>query len=377
MLNRAKLIKCLSEVSDNLFVDYSDEYERALEMWQKICSDSTFLDKVKACKSSWILPFWYEELNTVFDVNKTDGYYSVVAVDGSQVYPDRHHGVACFLINIGTVYLSYNTRSSSSCELKSLPYVFLPDESDFPGDGFSSEYVDSKRQELELLAGLEGALEYKKNDSSNDSILLLDGSLIFWHLDSYGVETKNYFLSKYINLLDQMKKNNIVVASYISLPKSKELVNLIRLGLCNFDPSKYNSSCSVDHLVDASIVSSYLLPGKRTAVFKNNSNISKTYPEELIPHFFYLNVGDEVVRVEIPSWIAFDRALVDKVASACLDQSIKGKGYPVCLAESHEQAVIKGADRDFFFQVIDTLGIGKKRKIVYSQKSLKKKRLGI
>ena len=375
MLDRAKLIKSLSEVSDSLFVDYSDEYNRAIKVWQKICADSTFLPKIKSCRCSWNVPFWDDALNGAFDVEKVGGSYNVVAIDGSQVYPDRHRGVACFLINIGTVCLMYG--QSSACELKSIPYVFLPDQTDFPGDAFSAEYVDSKRQELEFLSGLEKVLELQKTYTNKKFVLLLDGSLIFWHLDSYGVETKNYFLSKYINLLEQMRQSKIIVASYISMPKSKELINLIKLDLCNFDPNKYDSSCSVDHLVDATIVGSYLPDGKRSSVFKNNSTISKSYPESLVPHFFYLNVGDEIVRVEIPAWIAQEKNLVNQIASACLDQSIKGGGYPVCLAESHEQAVVKGADRDFFFQVVDTLGIGKKRKIIYSQKSLKKKRLGI
>jgi hypothetical protein len=35
-----------------------------------------------------------------------------------------------------------------------------------------------------------------------------------------------------------------------------------------------------------------------------------------------------------------------------LSQSKKGAGYPVSLAEAHHLAVIKGADRDQFFDLI-------------------------
>jgi hypothetical protein len=60
-----------------------------------------------------------------------------------------------------------------------------------------------------------------------------------------------------------------------------------------------------------------------------------------------------------------------------LDQSIKGRGYPVCLAEAHEQAVVKGPDRDFFYHVLQKVGIEQKQHYVVSQKSLKKRGIGI
>ena len=97
----------------------------------------------------------------------------------------------------------------------------------------------------------------------------------------------------------------------------------------------------------------------------------------LIPHFFYLHTGYEIARVEIPAWIASDDAAVSLVARMLLDQSIKGRGYPVVLAEAHEQAVVKGPDRDFFYQMITKLSIERKQRILLSQKSVKKRGIGI
>ena len=60
-----------------------------------------------------------------------------------------------------------------------------------------------------------------------------------------------------------------------------------------------------------------------------------------------------------------------------LDQSTKGRGYPVCIAEAHEQAVVKGPDREFFYHCIQKMGIEQKRHLAFSQKTLKKRGIGI
>jgi hypothetical protein len=51
----------------------------------------------------------------------------------------------------------------------------------------------------------------------------------------------------------------------------------------------------------------------------------------------------------------------------------KGYGYPVVVAEAHEQAVVKGADREFFYHLITKFGIEQRRRTVTSQKSSKKR----
>ena len=50
-----------------------------------------------------------------------------------------------------------------------------------------------------------------------------------------------------------------------------------------------------------------------------------------------------------PRWLYESSELFEFALSVVLAQSRKGLGYPVCLAEAHNQAVIRGADRDRFF----------------------------
>jgi len=372
VLDRCKLIREMHSVSDNLFLDFSAEKNIAREAWEKISADPTFAYRVREVHSQWLIPSWQGRLNDVVPVEKKVDKYSVFSVDGSQIYPDRHQGTACHLINIGSVQLNYG-MPGKSVFLDSEPYVFVAfdnEEKESP-----TELVNCRRQELELIGGYELAKENKKADVP--TVLLFDGSLIFWHLESKAPEVKHMFVSSYLTSMQQLYEAGILMAGYISLPKSKEILNLIRVYLCDFVIPNCERYKEVNHIVDAQIASFYLQPFTRTIVFKNASKITKYYPKHLHPHFFYMDIGSEIVRIEIPAWIANDEDKVAIVSSVIADQSIKGMGYPVALAEAHEQAVVKGPDREFFYQLINRASIEKCRVPSMSQKVRKKLGMGI
>jgi hypothetical protein len=69
--------------------------------------------------------------------------------------------------------------------------------------------------------------------------------------------------------------------------------------------------------------------------------------------FFYLKLDDEVARVEVPLWVADSHELLYMVHALVMEQCRKGFGYPVALSEAHEQAVVTGADRAQFWDVVE------------------------
>ncbi len=69
--------------------------------------------------------------------------------------------------------------------------------------------------------------------------------------------------------------------------------------------------------------------------------------------FCYVHVGAEVARVEFPLWLAEDHKLLDQTLGILLGQVNKGFGYPVAIAEAHNQAVIRGGDRARFFSLLE------------------------
>jgi hypothetical protein len=60
-----------------------------------------------------------------------------------------------------------------------------------------------------------------------------------------------------------------------------------------------------------------------------------------------------VARIEIPEWVAQNSSLLNQSLSLTLAQVYKGFGYPVALAEAHNQAVVRGGDRTRFFALLE------------------------
>lgn len=376
MLDRYKLLKDIESLSDKLFLDFSGEKNIARKVWDIISKDPTFAYKVKSISCDWIIPSWQGRLNDLFEVKNQLSRYTVLSVDGSQIYPDRHQGTACHLINIGTVQLNYGKTGGmpgKSVFFNSEPHVFV--DFDHTLKESPTELVNCARQGLELKACCH--LVNSAENSTDPTVLLFDGSLIFWHLESKSTEVKQLFLNEYLDVLNKLCAQDILLAGYISLPKSKELLNLIRVYLCDFVIQGCQRYKEVNHLVDSQIARFYLKPYTRTTIFKNHSKITKYYPSNIHPHFFYMDIGQEIVRIEIPAWIASDRKKVDIVSQVIADQTVKGMGYPVALAEAHEQAVVKGPDREFFYQLINKASIERGRVSPMSQKVRKKMGMGI
>ncbi|MDP3889531.1 MAG: DNA double-strand break repair nuclease NurA [bacterium] len=375
MLDRAKLAKELQSVANTLFVDCSGEYTIARDIWQRIADDPTLCYRVRDLETPLSVPTWEGKLSTITTIEPMETYH-VLSVDGSQIYPDRHQGPSCFLINTGSVALHYG-NATQKVILRSQPYVFSAhDDHDLH---LSTDLVNCRRQEFELRVGLQQALEMKQTMIDDALfVLLFDGSLIFWLLEAKERELKDHFLSIYLALLNQLHEEKILVAGYISLPKSKELVNIVRLALHNFDAAAaVTAEPTITHVLDATIAHFFLKPFERSIVFKNNAAISEQYPDHLRAHFFYVHVGTEVGRVEIPAWIARDAQLVDDVARVLVDQCAKGGGYPIAIAEAHEQAVVKGPDRDFFYHLLTKMSMERQHQLSVSQKSMHKRRIGI
>lgn len=95
-----------------------------------------------------------------------------------------------------------------------------------------------------------------------------------------------------------------------------------------------------------------LEPGQRSPLWKSSARIQEFYGDHAI-HFCYVNVGSEIARVEVPAWVATDEDMLQSALSLVLGQVQKGYGYPVALAEAHNQAVVRGGDRARFFALLE------------------------
>jgi len=372
MLDAAKVYKELELVMPRVFSVAYQERELARELWYALNSDPLLLNKVLSDESAYRLPHWSGKLDQTSLVKPYGGSYQVVSVDGSQIYPDRHQGFPCFLLNMGCVTLRYG-MSGSSIILNTIPRLFLQEPQE-PGDGgidMSQDGVNCRRTEQELAHGYYVSKEAVNNVRDIPTVFLCDGSLIFWHLEQKDPAAKRYFLDKYLESFEAFYQARIPIAGYISMPKSRELVYLLKVAATYSHPGS-----NLTYVVDRDICSLFLEPFYISTVFKNSSSISTLYPSHLAPYAVYCCLPEEIARIEFPAWVV-ELGYLPQLLEIIVDQCLKGRGYPVALAEAHEQAVVKGVDRATFYQLLSQISRGHSQQFAMSNKSLKKKTIGI
>ena len=311
---------------------------------------------------------------------------SVAATDGSQIFPDRHEISPCFLINIGYVLLHYG--ASERPLLSSRPSLYWRDDELFEEWGgrrtaVNREQVGFRRSLLELTELVE--LAAASEGAGHDTVALTDGTLVFWGLEGRPPDVRDRCLSGLRAAFDLLAERRIPIAGYISRPGSPELVNALRVGLCPLDrvdcdhcPYKDEElPCAGPQGVsDAVMYRRVLEPGERSSLFASRSRVLDEYGSHRV-HFFYLRGEDEVARVEVPAYVAENPDLLDTVHACLVDQVDKGDGYPVALAEAHERAVVRGAEREGFYRYLEEVFVRNDIRARVSRKGLRKRAVGV
>ena len=103
MIGKIQLFEQLKKLEIPLFVTNKRERVRACEFWNSCITEN--ISREILCEYSLIpLVQWQEKLGNKQKIKSINEYH-VLAVDGSQIYPDRHEGICVALINIGGIFL--------------------------------------------------------------------------------------------------------------------------------------------------------------------------------------------------------------------------------------------------------------------------------
>jgi hypothetical protein len=315
--------------------------------------------------------------------------YSALATDGSDIAVDRHQAARCYLINIGSVYLHYGSQPSAV--LQSTPRLYFADTDlviKDPGNQHHVQQIDGslldvKRavEECRKLAELAGSLP-----PDETLLAMMDGSLVLFGMQNFPgfvveeIVDKGFLTA--LNTLHQLTlSRKLCLASYISFPRSDEVINALRVAICPQEHVDCDASCQMGEpacdvlsgVNDRMLFSEWLKIGERSALFVNPSQIVEKHYGRHQVYFFYLRVEDEIARVEIPAWIAMRPDLLELTHALVLDQCRRGQGYPVSLSESHEQAVVTGADRELFWGLVEEALVEEKLPDQISTKSRSKR----
>ena len=326
---------------------------------------------------------------------RTLNEYRVISTDGSHIGIDRDLPAKCFLINIGIADFLYGDEANA--ELMNVPQLYAREEDliirEKDGTGFhpiEDSLLNAKRSVEEILA-LASVLD--ETDFEVPTLGLIDGPIAVYGLP--GVSNKQYvidylvrdgFESALASIKSKIHNNLLGVIGFTSLPGNRDVAKMLSSKICDkgagnaefnchYRASDLISFCSncIGGVLDREIFAGILKKGERSPIFVGNNNNNEVNNIA----FFYLNVGSEIARIEIPVWNISGPETIDLIQSVLMEQTDRGHGYPVVLMEAHEQAVINSADRRAFADtIVEYLARGDSRPYE-SAKALSKKIRGI
>jgi len=333
-----------------------------------IANKDLFVEKLENNRAwTWwptAIPLEPIDKNVMVGSNAADLPVTVVAVDGSQIMPSHHEIHTCFLLNIGSAVISYGIKAPPILDTE--PRLYHTDDDLYPlvdrrRMHIDELYVSLERQMLELEKLVELSVQSLLRGAP--VVALVDGSLIPWSVEKMPGGYIETYLRRMSDAFETLHDAGIPLFGYLSNSRSGDLVNDLRVYICPYESSHCRDRCGqlneeefpcsqIWPLSDRQLVAKSLRYGERTAAFLSGASVTKLMGSAHRICFSYFNVGNEVARIEFPRWMLDHKDLLDGAMQAVKSQVKKGMGYPVCLAEAHHLAVIKGADRQKFFDLV-------------------------
>lgn len=349
-------------IAQELLEEAKNEQQELLELEESWCDRILFNPAIPI-----------EPLGTYPLINLPPKNYTVLATDGSQIAPSQHEIAYCYLLNIGRVMLHYG--ESRYPLLDSIPEIFYEADDLYLSRQWgikTEEWMGYRRTISEALVLSDLGCEWARNNSHNldyPMLAMVDGSLIYWFLESLPSEARDRVLYPILDSWNKLKLAGIPLMGYLSASRSNESLSFLRLKACIFDEPNCISNCpnvglggfsftekapcqSFEPLRDVIFWSSILGPGQRSPLWQSSARILDLYGDNTV-YFCYVNVGREVARIDMPEWVAEDEEILELALGMMLAQVQKGYGYPVVLAEAHNQAVVRGGDRASFFALLE------------------------
>ena len=254
--------------------------------------------------------------------------WSALSVDGSHIDVDRHLPVPCYLLNLGGCLLTYG--ADSGARFFSRPHLAAGEEELYLRDprranteeALTGNLLGLYRTVRELTALLE---EARQCADDRPVLALVDGSLALWGLAgrTYPDFVRRYIIDEgLLPVLDGFRslarERQVTLAAYVSLPRTTEVVNAVRRCICRFDLERCRQSCSnrvatlepcsrANDFLDREFFEGLLPPYHRSPTYRTMSSVPRDhYGEGQQVCFYYVNVGAEIARVEVPQWVAED-----------------------------------------------------------------------
>ncbi len=275
---------------------------------------------------------------------------TLMAADGSQIFPDPHAIALYYLINVGSIIYEHGSGQAPDCY--SLPVLHYREQDLYPDDGdlIRAGRIENYRDlaEIERLALL--------TEGRGDvlTVTLTDGPLLLYSRVGTNVERDVFEqnLLLYLGHLTSLQQHGVIAAGYVDRPRSPWVVSLLDLDAHDLSeplPPRLERR-DFKGLDDEALFQGLLKPGERSALFAVESAVNRRYEEHGHRiYFFYLNVSTsaqpKIARVEVPEWVVKRPGALDNLHALLCHQCRIMDGYPYVLARAHELAVVTPEDK--------------------------------
>ncbi len=276
---------------------------------------------------------------------------TLIAADGSQIGYDRHAEVAYSLVNVGAIQMRLGSPAAPQTALTCQLYYDdkLYDQTD------ATLALTRDLYERAMLADLAAKAE-------PPVVTFTDGPVELWGVKDGSTEERSAYqesMAQYLDALDQLADLGVITAGYVDKPAANLVVRLLEVAsAAPEDMAEIRKFQPLRGVSDKALYQALLAPGERSAVFAIQSQSAKSYPGRLGLHFFYLNAGRReqpwLARVEVPAWVAYDRAKLDALHAVLVDQCriLGARPYPYLLHRAHETALVSLQEREQVTQMI-------------------------
>ncbi len=310
-----------------------------------------------------------EPVNRAYPLPPAPDGATILAVDGSQVYPSIHTAALYYLTNIG-IFVYHHGRDHLPEQITE-PRLFFTEDTvrDQSGQVITNVAVNARRSVMELQVLAREAWHRRESDAP--LLAISDGPLLFWVGKDVpdGKQLEQDYMGALVHLHDthaamQHERGQFAaLTGYVDRPTSSFVISLLHL--MSLDDAEVRAALlatngSLEGLTDQHVLLRLLQPGERSALMVQQSPQNKRYHdkgESLEIAFFYLNVGVlhdyHLARVEVPVWVARDPVMVDHVHALVYDQCQMMWRYPYALTRADELAVVRAHEKSRLDDLIE------------------------
>lgn len=294
----------------------------------------------------------HEELNKSFELPDLPDRVTLIAADGSQINPDRHAALFFSMINIGAIVMEPGSGKA--------PDIFTYSDLKYGEDLFGEsgmigeDLISLGRDLAERQILLDLAEQYPA-----PVVVLTDGPVEVWGPKDGSSEAYRQTVETHQVILSRLQDRNVTLGGVVDKPGANLVVRMLEIAELHDEEMKdVREKNKLRGVTDLWLFKNLLRPGERSAVFGLQSSSKSYYKGGMALHFFYLNTSrDEhpnLVRVEIPAWVAQDENQLNMLHAALISQSriLGARAYPYILHRAHEIAVVNLKDKQQVEQLL-------------------------